>query len=109
MIISKFADDTKMAGLADSDEHCRAIQQDIDRLENLAERWQIKFNLDKCEVMHFRRSNTNRKYTVIGRTLKSIDRQRDLCVQVHRSQSGNPGGEGSQDVIWHVCLHWLGY
>ena len=31
------------------------------------------------------RSNTNRKYTVNGRTLKSIDRQRDLGVQVHRS------------------------
>ena len=35
--------------------------------------------------MHFRRSNTDRKYTVNGRTLKSIDRQRDLGVQVHRS------------------------
>ena len=35
--------------------------------------------------MHFGRSNTDRKYTVNGRTLKSIDRQRDLGVQVHRS------------------------
>jgi len=36
-------------------------------------------------VMHFGRSNTDRKYTVNGRTLQSIDRQRDLGVQVHRS------------------------
>ena len=35
--------------------------------------------------MHFGRSNTNRKYIVNGRTLKSINRQRDLDVQVHRS------------------------
>ena len=45
----------------------------------------MEFNPDKCEVMHFGRSNTDRKYTVNGRTLKSIDRQRDLGVQIHRS------------------------
>ena len=45
----------------------------------------MEFNPDRCEVMHFGRSNTNRKYTVNSRTLKSIARQRDLGVQVHRS------------------------
>ena len=45
----------------------------------------MEFNPDKCEVMHFGRSNTDRKYTVNDRTLKGIDRQRDLGVQVHRS------------------------
>jgi len=49
------------------------------------ERWQTELNPDKCEVMHFGRSNAGRKYTVNGRTLKSIDRQKDLGVQVHRS------------------------
>jgi len=45
----------------------------------------MDFNPDKCEVMHFGRSNTGGKYTVNGRTFKSIDRQRDLGVQVNRS------------------------
>ena len=63
------------------------IQQDIDQLETWAERWQMEFNPDKCEVMHFGRSHTDRKYTVNGRTLKSIDRERDLGVQVHRSMN----------------------
>ena len=31
-MISKFADDTKMAGLADNEEHCQRIQKDINRL-----------------------------------------------------------------------------
>ena len=47
MLSARTADDTKMAGLADSNEHCRAIQQDIDRLENWAERWQMEFNPDE--------------------------------------------------------------
>jgi len=45
----------------------------------------MEFNPDKCEVMHLGRSNAGGKYTVNGRTLKSIDRQRDLDVLVHRS------------------------
>ena len=44
-----------------------------------------EFNPDKCEVMHFGRSDTDRKYTVNVRTQKSIDGQRDLGGQVHRS------------------------
>ena len=83
-LISKFADDTKVGGFADSDEDHQRIQQDIDRLETWTERWQMEFNPNKCEVMHFGRSNTDRTYTLNGRTLRSIDRQRDLGVQVHR-------------------------
>ena len=49
-------------------------------METWAKRWQMEFNPDKCEVMHFGRSNTENE-----RTLKRIDRQRDLGVQVHRS------------------------
>ena len=45
-----------------------------------------EFNPDKCEVTHFGRSNTDGKYTVNGKTLHSIDRQRDLGVQVPRSR-----------------------
>jgi len=84
-LISKFADDTNVDGISDSNEDRQRIQQDVGRLETWAERWQMEFNPDKCEVMHFGRSNAGRKYTMNGRTLKSIDRQRDLGVQVHKS------------------------
>ena len=50
-MISNFADDTKMAGLADSEEHCQRIQNDIDRLEIWAKKWQMEFNPDKCKVL----------------------------------------------------------
>jgi len=39
------------------------------------------------------RSNACRNYTINGRTLRSIDKQRDLSVHVHRSQSGNADKE----------------
>jgi len=34
-LISKSADDTKVGGIADSDEDCQRIQQGIDRLGDL--------------------------------------------------------------------------
>ena len=37
------------------------------------------------EIMHCGRSNACRNYTVNGRTLRNIDRQRDLGVHVHQS------------------------
>eukprot|EP00061_Rhincodon_typus_P005695 g25524.t1 len=84
-LISKFADNTKFGDIVDSDEDCQRIQQDTDQLEAWAEECQVEFNLAKCEVIHFERSSTVGNYTVNGRTLRSIDLQRDLGVQVHRS------------------------
>ena len=66
------------------DEDCQKIQQGIDRLVNWAEKWQMEFNPDKCEVMHFGRSNSGGSCKINGRTIRSIDTQRDLGVQFHR-------------------------
>lgn len=45
----------------------------------------MEFNPRKCEVLHFKRLNVRGNYTVNGKTLNSIDMQRDLGVQFHSS------------------------
>ncbi|PKU41706.1 rna-directed dna polymerase from mobile element jockey-like [Limosa lapponica baueri] len=42
--LSKFADDTKVGGVADTPEGCATIQRDLDRLESWVERNLTKFN-----------------------------------------------------------------
>lgn len=47
-----FTDDTKLEGTADAWDECVAIQKDLDRLENWADRNVRKFNKGICKVLH---------------------------------------------------------
>jgi len=77
--LSKFADDTKLGGVADTQEGCAAIQQDLDRLESWAERNVKNFSNSKCRVLHLGRNNSNRLGDDL---LQSSSMERDLGVLV---------------------------
>ncbi|PKU43488.1 rna-directed dna polymerase from mobile element jockey-like [Limosa lapponica baueri] len=59
--LSKFADGTKLGGLADTPEDCAAIQRDLNRLESWAKNL-MRFNKGKCKVLHLGRKNSRRQY-----------------------------------------------
>ena len=49
-----FADDTKMFGNPGS-----FLQLDINRADEWAQNWKMKFNVDKCKVLHFNQCENN--------------------------------------------------
>ncbi|PKU48620.1 rna-directed dna polymerase from mobile element jockey-like [Limosa lapponica baueri] len=78
--LSKFADDTKLGGVADTPGGCAVIQRDLDRLESCAERNLMKFNKGKCRVLHLGRNNST--HWLGADLLESSSVARDLGVLV---------------------------
>jgi len=50
--IKMFADDTKIWAKIAVREDANSLQEDLNRLVQWSEKWLLKFNPDKCKVMH---------------------------------------------------------
>ncbi|GAB0190831.1 mitochondrial enolase superfamily member 1 [Grus japonensis] len=50
--LMKFTDDTKLSGEVDTSEGRATLQEDLDRLEEWANKNLLKFNKDNCKVLH---------------------------------------------------------
>uniref|UniRef100_A0A3B3Q808 Reverse transcriptase domain-containing protein n=1 Tax=Paramormyrops kingsleyae TaxID=1676925 RepID=A0A3B3Q808_9TELE len=61
----KFADDTKVGGVADTNLAAERLQRDLDLISEWADTWQMKFNTDKCKVIHNNRNHPDQFIHVI--------------------------------------------
>ena len=55
-----FADDTKILGNPGS-----SLQLDINRADEWAQKWKMKFNVNKCKVLHFNKENNHYDYYMV--------------------------------------------
>ena len=84
--VRMFADDTKVFVDVSEPEKVRELQEDIERLDVWAKKWQMTFNATKCKVMHIGKKNpcTQYKMTQNGEevTLERTSVEKDLGVHV---------------------------
>ncbi|CAM4680645.1 unnamed protein product, partial [Lepidochelys olivacea] len=80
--LCKFADDTKLGREVNTLEGRDRIQRELDKLEDWAKRNLMKFNKDKCRVLHLGRKNPMRCYKLGTEWLGSSSAQKDLGVTV---------------------------
>ena len=55
---------------------------DLKVLWDWSEKWQMKFNTDKCKVMHVGANNLQEEYFMDGKQLEKISEEKDLGVIV---------------------------
>uniref|UniRef100_A0A803JUG3 PX domain-containing protein n=1 Tax=Xenopus tropicalis TaxID=8364 RepID=A0A803JUG3_XENTR len=66
-----------------------ALQSDFTKLENWAANWKMRFNVEKCKVMHFGRNNINASYLLNGSLLGVSLMEKDLGFFVDNKLSNS--------------------
>ena len=83
-IVSKifnFADDTKLFHSSRHPDEGLELQEDLNRLVDFANTWQMNFNVDKCAIMHIGHSSIQHNYTMAN-NLIATDEQCDLVITI---------------------------
>ena len=91
-LIQMFTDDTKLYAQVNNDEDSKSLQEDVNRLEEWANKWQIRFNATKCKVMHLGKENLQKPYYMTSSnkdevTLEETLVEKDLGVYVDKDLS----------------------
>ena len=73
-----FADDAKIFRNLSSSEEISELQDDLNRLVEWTEIWQLSFNLEKCKSLHIGRSNLKHVYKMKCKHLKQVVDEKDL-------------------------------
>jgi ribonuclease P/MRP protein subunit RPP40 len=87
----KFADDIKLLGQGHSMEQKREIQSDLQKLLDWSEKWQMRFNIEKCKWIHFGKENDlDFRFEMNGKHLEELKEIKDLGIIVsHDLKVGN--------------------
>jgi hypothetical protein len=83
--ILKFSDDTKLFEKVGSSESREKLQEDLRVLCEWSIKWQMKFNTDKCKVMHIGAQNLEAEYFMEGNKLEKVSEEKDLGVMISRN------------------------
>ena len=78
----KFADDTNVFRKIKSDTDRQHLQDDLNKLIEWSEKWQMVFNFGKCKRLHTGHGNEDAQYTMGGTVLNTTLKEKDLGLTI---------------------------
>ena len=79
-----FADDSKIYKTIKSHQDALELQNDLDCLMSWSDRWQLRFSVNKCKVLHMGLTNMQHRYTMrYGNdkvALSEVESEKDLGI-----------------------------
>jgi len=84
-IIKKFADDTKVGHVMETEADRVMMQEALDALCKRATTWGMAFNIKKCKVMHLGPKNPEHQYQMDGQPLEATEEERDIGVTMSKT------------------------
>ena len=99
--VLKFADDTKVFRKIKSDADRRHLQDDLIKLIEWSEKWQMLFNFGKCKCLHTGHGNEDAQYTMGDTVLNTTLKEKDLWLTISADmkvseQCGIAAAKGNQ-------------
>ena len=89
--ISLFADDAKLYGKSSSPSDRKSMQEDLNKLQQWSDTWQLRFNADKCNTLYLGKNNVKQSYSMGsnsgGQTLQETECEKDLGILVDNTLS----------------------
>ena len=85
VIIKLFADDSKVYKVIESIKDCLCLLRALINLLVWSTLWQLKLNIDKCQVLHLGRANPMFVYTINATKLLAPDYVADLGITLSRN------------------------
>jgi Reverse transcriptase (RNA-dependent DNA polymerase) len=92
--IYMYADDTKLFRRVDCDLEREELQRDLDTLGDWAQKWQLRFNVEKCKVMHLGIRNLGATYEMTradnGKRIALLETKEEKDLGVWVDNTGKP-------------------
>ena len=81
-MLVKFADDSKLGGIVNTLEDRNKVQNDLDRMKHFTKSNRMKFNRDKCKILHLRKRNQFHSYKIGDTWISKTMSEKDLEIVV---------------------------
>ena len=78
--MSKFPHDTRLCHRTRNPDDIMEPQEDINKLVEWANKWQMNFNVNKCSVIHIEHNNMQGNYNMSNQQLPTTDWRQDIGI-----------------------------